>query len=265
MTLAKVRAFTSDPQGGNPAGVMVLADVFAIDSLTLQQWATQSAEPVTAFVSATTTGYQIRWFTPTQEINLCGHGTLAAAALLFDLHPELPRLQFFSRFGDIAVAKTAAGLSMVLPAFALQPQAVAELPLAITQQQAVAAAVGRDLILELSSAQQVLDYQADFSAIRQLPWHALLITALLDEQPAAGYCLRYFAPGIGIDEDPATGSAHCSLLPYWQAQYPKQQQWQAQQFSPQGGSFSLRSIDARVELTSQAIVLHPLGQVPNQS
>ncbi len=261
--LQKVRAFTNQPKGGNPAGVMCFTQ-FPPD-LQLQQLALNSRQPVTAMLAPADGGYQIRWFTPQQEINLCGHGTLAAAAGLFSQLPAATQLQFFSRYGDISVRKDAAGFSLCLPLFTLTPVELHELPAAITQGQTVAAASGRDLILELASKQQVLDYRPDFVAIRQLPWHALLVTAFDDKAATPCYWLRYFAPSIGIDEDPATGSAHCSLLPYWQAKYPElQEQWQARQYSAQGGEFQLRRVGNQLELTSQAVILGDVLLSPMQ-
>ena len=248
--LQLVKAFTNSPEGGNPAGVICFGQF--PPTARLQQLARQAQQPVTAMLAPTDGGYQIRWFTPQQEINLCGHGTLAAAAVLFLADPAIRRLQFYSRFGDITVGKEATGYRLCLPLFKLKAVAVDELPVAITQGQTVAAAGGRDLILELASRQQVIDYQPDFSAIRQLPWHALLLTAVDDAAAFPCYVLRYFAPSIGIDEDPATGSAHCSLLPYWQAKYPQQQGlWQAKQCSAQGGEFQLRRVGEQLELTAQ--------------
>lgn len=257
LQLQLVKAFTAKPQGGNPAGVIHFAKFPSQDRL--QQLAEQAKQPVTAMLAPTTSGYQIRWFTPQQEINLCGHGTLAAAAVLFAADPAISQLQFFSPHGDIRVHKDTAGYSLCLPLFALSSVVVDELPAAITQGQTVASASGRDLILELTSKQQVLDYQPNFAAIRQLPWHALLVTAFDDTATFPCYWLRYFAPSIGIDEDPATGSAHCSLLPYWQAQYPKfTGLWQARQCSAQGGEFQLRRVGDQLELTSQAVLVATL-------
>lgn len=252
--LQLVRAFTANPQGGNPAGVICFAEFPS--QAQLQQLALQAQQPVTAMIAPTKGGYQIRWFTPQQEINLCGHGTLAAAAVLFARFPEMSQVDFFSQYGDIAVRKDAAGYSLCLPLFVLSSVAVEELPVAITQGQTVAAASGRDLILQLASKQQVIDYQPDFTAIRQLPWHAMLLTAFDETASNPCYVLRYFAPSIGINEDPATGSAHCSLLPYWQAKYPKLPgQWLAIQCSVQGGEFLVRRVGNQLELTSQAVLV----------
>jgi predicted PhzF superfamily epimerase YddE/YHI9 len=254
LLLHKVRAFTDQPQGGNPAGVICFAQ-FPPESK-LQQLAQQAKQPVTAMLAPVEGGYQIRWFTPQQEINLCGHGTLAGAAVLFAQTPEMSQVAFFSGYGDIQVRKNAEGFSLCLPLFTLTPVVPDALPAAISQGKTVAAASGRDLILELASKQQVIDYQPDFNAIRQLPWHALLLTAVDDTAATPGYVLRYFAPSIGIDEDPATGSAHCSLLPYWQAKYPEWPGlWQAKQCSVQGGEFKVCRIGDQLELTSQAVVV----------
>lgn len=248
-----VRAFTGHPQAGNPAGVICF-EQFLPDHQ-LQQLALQANQPVTAMVAPTSNGYLIRWFTPQQEINLCGHGTLAAAAVLFAKSPEMLQVAFFSHHGNLQVYKSAAGFSLSLPVFAVTAMAMTELPAVITQGQTVAAACGRDLILELASIQQVIDYKPDLNAIRQLPWHALLVTAF-DDAASPGYVLRYFAPSIGIDEDPATGSAHCSLLPYWQMKYPHLVgTWQARQCSEQGGDFKLRRVGEQLELTSQAVLI----------
>lgn len=260
LRLTLVRAFSAHPTGGNPAGVVLLNAGLSSDlsSAQLQQLAAQSAQPVTAFVRAVAGGYAIRWFTQAREINLCGHGTLAAAAVLFAQQPACTTLQFFSAYGDIAVTRTRGGYCLQLPSFALQPIAVTELPPSVTQGLTIAAAVGRDLVLELSSAAAVRAYQPDFEAMRQLPWHAVLVTARSDTVPTtepAGYLLRYFAPGIGIDEDPATGSAHCSLLPYWQAKMPQpDQRWQATQCSSAGGEFALQGLGSVLQLTSQALI-----------
>ncbi len=260
LPLTLVRAFSADPTGGNPAGVVQLSTGLSskLSTAQLQQLAAQSAQPVTAFVWAVAGGYQIRWFTTAQEINLCGHGTLAAAAVLFAQQPACATLQFFSAYGDLAVTSTSGGYCLQLPCFALQAITVAELPPSVSQGLTLAAAVGRDLVLELHSAAAVWAYQPDFPAIRQLPWHAVLVTALAETATTAEppcYLLRYFAPGIGIDEDPATGSAHCSLLPYWQAKMPQpDQRWQAIQCSSSGGEFELQGQGAVLQLTSQAVI-----------
>ncbi len=270
--LYRVRAFTDKPQGGNPAGVICFEQFPS--AVQLQQLAWQSAQPVTAMVAKAIVGYQIRWFTPQQEINLCGHGTLAAAAVVFAREPILTVLQFFSEHGDMVVRRHRGGISLCLPVFTLTSLAVKQLPQSITQGNAVAAASSRDLILELASLQQVVDYQPDFSAISQLPWHALLVTALDTSAAEPCYWFRYFAPSIGINEDSATGSAHCSLLPYWTGRaaawpaenshapsdYPvtdhqQQRRWRAWQCSAEGGEFQLRLLGGQVELTSQAVLL----------
>jgi predicted PhzF superfamily epimerase YddE/YHI9 len=269
IVLSLVRAFTSHPQGGNPAGVVQLAtavadegataEIGAIQTSQLQQLAAQSAQPVTAFVWPVVGGYQIRWFTPSMEINLCGHGTLAAAAVLFSQQAQRSRLQFYSAYGEMTVERSDTGLCLQLPCFALQSIAVSDLPHKVTQGLTIAAAFGRDLILELANADAVRAYQPDFTAMRQLSWHAVLVTALSETAAVEGtpcYVLRYFAPSIGIDEDPATGSAHCSLLPYWQAKKPQpEQRWRAQQYSNAGGDFVLQQQGSVLRLTSQAVLL----------
>lgn len=245
-----VRAFSNSITGGNPAAVMLFCQW--PDTALLQDYARRTAQPVTSMLCKTAQGYAIRWFSAQSEINLCGHGSLAAAAVVFAAEPALQQLNFYSDFGVVAVRRSGSHLCLKLPAFAPEPQPLAVLPLAISQG-AIAAAQSRDLILEFLTVTEVQAYQPDFVLIASLPWHALILTAADN----SGYVLRYFAPGIGINEDPATGSAHCSLLPYWRSRLGAGP-LPARQLSEAGGTFVLQlqadGNQAVVEITTEALL-----------
>jgi len=231
-----VHAFSSATCAGNPAAVVVFNE-FPPTEL-LQQLAAATEQPVTVMLCPAQVGYHIRWFSSSTEINLCGHGTLAAAAVLFN-EPKNTRqsneLAFSSPFGTITVAKQQQHFCLTLNAFALQAQALDTLTTAISQG-AIAAASGRDLILEFATVAEVAAYQPDFAAICVLSWHAVILTAAATQ---GGYVFRYFAPKIGINEDPATGSAHCSLMPYWASRLGHGPIG-ARQLSATGGEFVLQ-------------------------
>ena len=250
--------FCSGSTAGNPAAVCVLT-VWPAD-LMLQTFAAAQSAPVTVFIllppaQATAQPIPVRWFAGRQEINLCGHGSLAAAAFVLSQRPQWQQVVLTSMFGDISVARsqlpfTAAladhdCFAMCLPAWPAQrPAELRQLTesLQLSAQGLVLTDcfATRDLVLVLASAAQVQAFEPDFTALRQLqPYHASILTAPLyadDGQTVIGYVLRYFAPNIGINEDLATGSAQCSLAPYW-LQHFGAQQLQVQQLSSAGGYF----------------------------
>jgi len=251
--------FCSDTLCGNPAAVFWLEHW--PDDDRLQAMAAGQPAPVTAFICVPAgpdheVAIAIRWFAGRQEINLCGHGSLAAAALLFARQPQRQHVLLTSRFGDLQVTRSDMVLAADLPVFALTlPAWPAQRPdglSALVQSLNVLAQGGeltdcfatRDLIVVLATAAQVLAYEPDFTALLQLQhYHATILTAPLyapDGRSVIGYVLRYFAPNIGIDEDLATGSAHCSLAPYWLARSGVTR-LQAQQLSAGGGYFLLES------------------------
>ena len=247
--------FCSGSTAGNPAAVCVLTAWPA--DLMLQTFAAAQSAPVTVFIllppaQATAQPIPVRWFAGRQEINLCGHGSLAAAALLFARQPQRQHVWLTSRFGDVQITRSDVVLAADLPVFALTlPAWPAQQPdgLSAMVQSLNLSAQGceltdcfatRDLIVVLATAAQVRAFVPDFTALRQLQdYHATILTAPLyapDGQSVIGYVLRYFAPNIGIDEDLATGSAQCSLAPYWLARSGTSR-LQVQQLSAGGGYF----------------------------
>jgi PhzF family phenazine biosynthesis protein len=250
--------FCNDTVRGNPAAVVWLQHWPADDRL--QAMAAGQPAPVTAFICVPACpdnegAIAIRWFAGRQEINLCGHGSLAAAAFVLSQRPQWQQVQLTSMFGDISVARSSLTLAllsaghdsfvMCLPAWPAQrPAELSQLTesLQLSAQGLVVTDyfATRDLVLVLASAAQVQAFVPDFALLKQLgPYHALILTAALDSADSSqhrGYVLRYFAPKIGINEDLATGSAQCSLAPYW-LQHFGAQQLQVQQLSSAGGYF----------------------------
>lgn len=230
---------------GNPAACALFSEWPQTD--VLQRIAYQAKQVVTAFVvpAAQPQQYQIRWFSCQQEINLCGHGTLAAAALLRQLK-GLGHYQFFSDCGDLEVTASAEALVMRLP----QWRSVSvNTPYAFTTCQPVECFQTRDLVLVLPDEQAVRQFQPDMQQIRQLPQHALIVTAF---RAPDSYVLRYFAPAIGIDEDIATGSAQCSLAPYWAAKTALAE-LKVQQLSAIPAGFSVFIRSQQLYLKTQAV------------
>lgn len=243
----QVDAFSDRPFAGNPAMVYRL-DQWLEDGL-MQQVAAEHNLAETAFVVAEDDGYRIRWFTPSTEVPLCGHATLASAHVLFDVYAEqAPRLDFKSRSGLLSVSRENGRLWLDFPRIDPQP---------LTEPVAVAEALGcevrevyqtRELFVVLDSEQAVRDCAPDMAALARLPGLGVIVTAPGERHD---FVSRSFAPGIGIPEDPVTGSTHCSLIPYWAARLGKSE-LQAFQCSTRGGELFCRLEGERVKIGGMA-------------
>jgi predicted PhzF superfamily epimerase YddE/YHI9 len=242
------KVFTDSVTTGNPAACVLLAS-WPHTSL-LQSIATKAQQVVTAFivpVADVPHQYHIRWFSCQQEINLCGHGTLAAAALLRQLKGE-GFYQFVSCYGKLSVTAYHDSLLLELPLWPIQ---AVELPVTFRDHQSLDCFQSRDLVLVLADVKAVQQFQPDMQLIRQLPHHALIVTAFC---PPDTYVVRYFAPSIGIDEDIATGSAQCSLAPYWQIKTGLQK-FQVRQLAAVPSSFVVTLLPEHLILCTQAVLL----------
>ncbi|QFI37789.1 PhzF family phenazine biosynthesis protein [Moritella marina ATCC 15381] len=259
-----LNVFTGEHAQGNPAAVVKLTAWLA--DTELQALSKNLGQPVTSFIVATDQGYAIRWFAGDVEIDLCGHGSLAAAAAaaIFEIQPEHALdVKLHSQHGIITVKKLADGYSMVMPSW------TAKLSLDLHTNDygklvgldPIDVFATRDLILVLEDEHQVRDFKPDFAVIKAIDdYHALIVTAQKGE---AGYVLRFFAPKIGIDEDIATGSAQCSLVPYWSNKLSVDQldtrQLEVHQRSREGGYFQVTqnqndSIELKVNVVLKDIV-----------
>jgi PhzF family phenazine biosynthesis protein len=238
-------AFAGRCFAGNPAAVMLLGS-WPEDSL-LQRIAAENNLSETAFLVGEGEGWRIRWFTPRVEVPLCGHATLAAAAVVMErLEPGRERVDFASASGTLRVLRAGRSYRMDLPARRPEPIACpAGLEAAIGEDALETLFDGSNLIVRLVDAAAVRRLAPDPAAVARLPAAGLAATAAGE---GAHDCVsRYFAPAKGIDEDPVTGGAHCGLAPYWAARLGRSE-IRAFQASARGGELICRVRGERVEI-----------------
>ncbi|QBY04362.1 PhzF family phenazine biosynthesis protein [Thalassotalea sp. HSM 43] len=245
VTVSMVSAFSDKSDGGNPAAVIEL-DSWLADEL-LQTIARQQAAPVTVFVTPENKGYNIRWFTQSEEIDLCGHGTIAAASVLLAANATTS-IRFFSAHGNPQVEKYADQFSLQFPVWPITPEPQDFSQCAINNCASQQAFSSRDLVLVLASEAQVRDFTPNLDYIKSLPWHALIITAAGEH---CDYVLRNFVPSVGIDEDAATGSAQCSIAAFWAKKLVKTH-LNARQLSQRGGDFSIECANDAIVISTAA-------------
>jgi predicted PhzF superfamily epimerase YddE/YHI9 len=254
LSIIQVDAFTERPFAGNPAAVCVLPA--AAEAAWMQAVAREMNLSETAFLVRRDDGYDLRWFTPTVEVDLCGHATLASAHVLWEdghLPPDAPA-RFWTRSGLLTAERQGAWIELDFPA---KPQAPAEVPPGLAEALgAVPRYVGRnafDYVVESESEAGLRALTPDFAALRAIPVRGISVTSRAD---TAGYDFvsRFFAPASGIDEDPVTGSAHCCLGPLW-AERLGRCELLAYQASARGGVVRVRVGDGRVYLGGQAVTV----------
>jgi predicted PhzF superfamily epimerase YddE/YHI9 len=261
LPLYQVDAFTDAPFGGNPAAVCPL-EAWLPDA-TMQAIALENNLSETAFFVREGDHYRLRWFTPQIEVNLCGHATLASAFVLYEcLGATESTLEFETKSGRLRVAHAEAGkLAMDLPAW--MPEVWDNLPAvaAALRARPGAAFKARDGLALFASESEVLALAPDFAAVKELDCLGLIATAPAGEE-GVDFVSRFFAPGAGIDEDPVTGSAHCTLTPFWAERLGKNE-LVARQISARGGELFCRLEGERVEVAGRAILyLEGLIEVP---
>ena len=206
-----VDAFTDHVFAGNPAALCVM-ETFPEDHL-LQQIAVENNLSETAYLVPHKEGYDLRWFTPGGEIDLCGHATLASAFLVFTkLHPEWEEVPFYTRSGVLTVAREKEEMVMEFPAYHLKEVPVTEAMAAAIGVRPGAAFMGRDLLCVLPDEEDVRCAAPDLALVKALPGELLHITARGKEYDCVS---RSFAPKLSVDEDPVCGSGHCHIFPYW--------------------------------------------------
>ena len=212
----------------------------------------------TAFVQPRDLGWSLRWFTPAVEVKLCGHATLASAHTLWEagyLHPE-KEARFHTLSGLLTAVRRGEWIEMDFPTQPIEgviesPQGLAE-ALGVT----VVGAHGAKwtTLVEVASESDVRGMAPDFAAMKSGRWGSAIVTAASDSPDSSGYDFvsRFFAPAIGIDEDPVTGSAHCILGPFWAERLGKDRLL-ARQVSPRGGTVQVAVADERTKLSGQAV------------
>lgn len=256
--LYQVDAFTSQPFKGNPAAVCLL------DQEPSDQWMQDVAAEMnlaeTAFLLPESNGFHLRWFTPTVEMPLCGHATLASAHVLWETGslPGDQEIRFRTLSGELRASQIATGIELDFP---LVENSAVELPEAVRTALNVEpiyvgltpAKTNRNYLLELESERELRELKPDFGLMRSSV-HAGVIVTARSTSDGFDFVSRYFAPNFGVDEDPVTGSAHCALAPYWSRKLAKQEMT-GYQASQRGGVVRVRVSEDRVFLTGEAVTV----------
>ena len=255
VALAQVDAFTDQPFGGNPAAVCLLPA--ERDAAWMQSVAQEMNLAETAFlVPRGGDEFDLRWFTPAVEVDLCGHATLASAHTLWQrgVLPPASTARFHTRSGVLTAEKHGDWIELNFPS---TPPADAAAPPGLADALGVEPRhVGKsrfDYLIEIDGEQRLRELKPDFARLRTLPVRGVIVTS---RPTTAGwdFVSRFFAPGSGIDEDPVTGSAHCCLAPYWSSRLGKTA-FVARQVSARGGTLRVRLDGDRVRLAGQAVTI----------
>ncbi len=252
LDIFQVDAFTSKPFGGNPAAVVPLTEWLPDE--TMLNIAAENNLSETAFFVKNEDGYNIRWFTPTIEVNLCGHATLASAHVIFYcLKQEDKFIRFHSdRSGELGVEKNGDLMILDFPSYPVNEiEQSAELADAVGKIPAKAwETQGNMVILLMESESDIRSLDPDMSALSNIPFEEVIVTAPGND---SDFVSRMFAPRIGIPEDPVTGAIHCSLIPYWAEQLGKDKLF-ARQVSKRGGELFCELSGDRVKIGGSAIL-----------
>jgi PhzF family phenazine biosynthesis protein len=243
-------AFTTRRFAGNPAAVVVLVD--PVDDVLLQAVAAENNLAETAFLTAVDGGYRLRWFTPTVEVPLCGHATLAAGAVVLErLEPGRDSVVFDTAGGPLTVSRRETGYRMELPARTVRRVPPSEaLAAALGIAPLETAVDGGNHLALLASAADVRSLEPDLAAIARVDRTGVIVTAAGDGR--YDFVSRYFAPAKGIPEDPVTGGAHCALVPFWAARTGRDA-FLAYQASRRGGELGCRLVGDRVQLDGSCV------------
>lgn len=247
LKIYQVDAFTTKPFHGNPAAIVPL-DAW-LPAETMQNIALENNLAETAFFVREGEGFGLRWFTPTVEMDLCGHATLASGFLIFDvLGTNEKLLKFHTKSGVLTVEKEGDRFVLDFPA---RPATACETPAGLI------GAIGkepkeilrsRDYLMIYETEEDIRQIKPDFAALLKVPTHAVIITAPGTD---CDFVSRFFAPEVGVLEDPVTGSAHCTLIPYWAEKLGKTELF-ARQVSTRGGELFCELAGDRVKIGGNA-------------
>jgi PhzF family phenazine biosynthesis protein len=253
-----VDAFTDRPFAGNPAAICLLDA--PRDERWMQQLAAEMNLSETAFVERRPESFGLRWFTPGAEVDLCGHATLAAAHVLWEsgLLPPEDEARFDTRSGRLTVRRAPSGvgaMEMDFPGRREREHArLPELEAALGVSPRYFGRNAYDYFAVLGSADEVRSVSPDFRRLRALPVRGVIVTAPGDPGSGHDFVSRFFAPGVGVDEDPVTGSAHCCLAPYWSERLGRAE-LVGYQASKRGGVVRVRVAGDRVVLGGSAVTV----------
>jgi PhzF family phenazine biosynthesis protein len=250
----QVDAFTDRKFAGNPAGVCVL-EAPAPESW-MQDVAREMNLAETAFLHREGDAWRLRWFTPVVEMDLCGHATLASAHVLWETGALAPEAEarFHTRSGLLGAVRRGDWIELDFPSQPPKPAEVpADLRAALVVDMRFTGRNQSDFLVEVAAEAVVRGLRPDFARLRRLDARGVIVTS----RSAGGefdFVSRFFAPAVGIDEDPVTGSAHCALTPYWAAKLGKQEMT-AYQASARGGVLRLRLAGDRVRIAGRAVTV----------
>lgn len=252
--IAHVDAFTSTPFSGNPAAVCFLSEP------TTERWMQDVAQEMnlseTAFLVKQQDGFDLRWFTPTVEVKLCGHATLASAHFLWESGLLLPesKAHFYTASGELVAERIDDWIELDFPQ---QPENPVQAPPGLVEALGVEAMyVGKnqtDFLIQVGSEELLRRMKPDWAALAKIQCRGVMVTSLPDS-PKYDFVSRFFAPSSGIQEDPVTGSAHCCLGPFWQSRL-KKDQLTGYQASARGGLVKVRLDGGRAYLSGQAVTV----------
>ena len=254
MLIYQVDAFTSEVFAGNPACVVMLKK--QKEDAWMAALAGEMNLSETAFLLPREGGYHLRWFTPAAEVPLCGHATLASAHILWEggYLQENETAVFETLSGRLGATKKGDWIEMDFPAFSAKevpfPEGLVDM---LGGSPLEAFDTGESLMVVYGSPEEVSALAPDFARIAQLPYQGVMPTAKGDGAPY-DFVSRYFAPRVGVDEDPVTGSAHSSLCPFWAKRLGKEEML-AQQISKRGGVLKVRDMGERVAIAGQAVTV----------
>ena len=252
--LFQVDAFTQEPFRGNPAGVFLLAESRPEDWM--QAMASEMNLSETAYLQKEGEAWRLRWFTPKAEVSLCGHATLASAKVLFEigLAPKDQPIRFNTLSGHLSARWRDGKVELDFPCMVPEPLEVdSRVQSALGIRPMACVRSGNYFLYETENAAAVRQAKPDFVALAASPTPEVIITARSDDSKF-DFISRFFAPQLGIDEDPVTGSAHCLLTPYWAGKLGKTA-FTAYQASARGGVLAVELVEDRVLIAGDARIV----------
>jgi PhzF family phenazine biosynthesis protein len=251
----QVDAFTSEPFKGNPAGVCILEK--ELPDEWMQNIAAELHVSETAFISGEKDDYQIRFFTPESEVPLCGHATLSSGHIMFEtgIVNRNDEIVFSSKAGKLKIRCSDNWIIMNFPIYELSPVPVPpDIRRYIGTKPAELFRTDHGWTFALlENEEDVLKLNPDFKAMKSTIYGDLIVTAPSSD-PIYDFCVRCFAPALGIDEDPVTGSAHCALVPFWNKKTGKTE-FTSHQVSKRGGILKVSLHGDRVEIAGEAVTI----------
>lgn len=245
----QVDAFTNKLFGGNPAGVCPLN--YWVDIALMQNIAAENNLAETAFFVRNNNNFDLKWFTPETEIDLCGHATLAAAHIIFNrLDYSEDTIRFNTKSGELIVTKAGDLLSLNFPA--RKPVAVDTPDMLVKGLGArpIETLKARDYLAVFNTQNDILSITPDFTILKKLDCVGIIVTAKGEK---ADFISRFFAPAVGVDEDPVTGSSHVSLIPYW-AEKLNKTKLHAYQLSKRKGEIFCEHLGNRVIMSGKSVI-----------